>query len=305
MLGSSSTTPETSLLYCGEQLDSTLGMYNLRARFYDANNGRFSQRDAFAGIYSDPETLHKYLYSDGDPINRIDPSGYLSGSMIELNLVTVLQFIGVTLLSAVIWTVFQNAELGAQMLEANRQLMAAAGGLLTATGDGISEAYAAVTAAAAALISNLGELLKAVRNAINEALKLGRKTLKELIKIPKYLIVKSLGPKIFDFDVTCLVARPDWFLLDYLGPGKSGPNRTWMRTTYAAFWAATPPLHTVDEFPYASTTQGGPGGPALVHYAPTVPLHENAIQGGTLGVFYRFSGLRGRPGPFLVVPVPL
>src|SRR5262249_38959096 len=56
------TDPEksTSLLYGGEQYDPALKMYNLRTRYYDPSNGRFNQRDTFAGINSDPQTLHKY-----------------------------------------------------------------------------------------------------------------------------------------------------------------------------------------------------------------------------------------------------
>jgi RHS repeat-associated protein len=42
--GGSSTTADlapTSRLYCGEQYDSALKMYNLRARYYDPSNGKF------------------------------------------------------------------------------------------------------------------------------------------------------------------------------------------------------------------------------------------------------------------------
>jgi RHS repeat-associated protein len=65
----------TSLCYCGEQYDSTLQMYNLRARYYSPDNGRFNQRDTFEGYNDDPQTLHKYLYCGDDPVNGIDPSG--------------------------------------------------------------------------------------------------------------------------------------------------------------------------------------------------------------------------------------
>ena len=71
-----------SFLYCGEQYDSKLQMYNLRARYYNPGNGRFSQRDAFAGLNSDPQSLHKYTYCHNDPLTRHDPSGHWA--MIEL-----------------------------------------------------------------------------------------------------------------------------------------------------------------------------------------------------------------------------
>jgi len=37
--------------------------------------GRFMSRDPLDGKAKDPKTLHKYLYANGDPINRIDPRG--------------------------------------------------------------------------------------------------------------------------------------------------------------------------------------------------------------------------------------
>jgi RHS repeat-associated protein len=64
----------TSLLYSGEQTDRT-GLQQLRARYYDALNGRFHSTDPFAGNFSDPLSLHKYLYTHGDPVNGVDPSG--------------------------------------------------------------------------------------------------------------------------------------------------------------------------------------------------------------------------------------
>ena len=76
--GSSSTTASaapTTKLYCGEQFDSDLGMYNLRARYYDPANGRFNQRDINDGNDEDPLTLHKYAYADCDPVNEVDPAG--------------------------------------------------------------------------------------------------------------------------------------------------------------------------------------------------------------------------------------
>jgi len=71
----SSVLGTNTKLYCGEQWDSTLNMYNLRARYYDPSNGRFNQRDAFDGRNEDPQSLHRYLYCRGDPSNSTDPSG--------------------------------------------------------------------------------------------------------------------------------------------------------------------------------------------------------------------------------------
>jgi RHS repeat-associated protein len=62
-------------LYRGEQYDSDLGLYYLRARYYNQLTGRFLSRDPKDGDYSDPATLHKYLYASADPVDLIDPSG--------------------------------------------------------------------------------------------------------------------------------------------------------------------------------------------------------------------------------------
>jgi RHS repeat-associated protein len=68
------TTPN-NYLYRGEQYDTDLGLYYLRARYYNPATGRFMSRDPLDGNAIDPASLHKYLYADGDPVNAIDPSG--------------------------------------------------------------------------------------------------------------------------------------------------------------------------------------------------------------------------------------
>jgi RHS repeat-associated protein len=70
----SGTTPN-NYLYRGEQYDSDLGLYYLRARYYNPNTGRFLSRDPEEGNRFDPKTLHKYLYVGGDPVNLKDPTG--------------------------------------------------------------------------------------------------------------------------------------------------------------------------------------------------------------------------------------
>jgi len=68
------TTPN-NYLYRGEQFDTDLGLYYLRARYYNPLTGRFLSRDPKDGKFWDPKTLHRYLYAGGAPVNRIDPSG--------------------------------------------------------------------------------------------------------------------------------------------------------------------------------------------------------------------------------------
>jgi RHS repeat-associated protein len=73
-ISSTGTTPNI-YLYRAEQYDSDLGLYYLRARYYNPLTGRFLSRDPEDGDPTDPASLHKYLYANGDPINGLDPSG--------------------------------------------------------------------------------------------------------------------------------------------------------------------------------------------------------------------------------------
>ena len=53
-------------------------MYFLRARYMDQNKGRFLSFDSFNGSIENPESLHKYLYTQNAPVDSIDPSGQFS-----------------------------------------------------------------------------------------------------------------------------------------------------------------------------------------------------------------------------------
>ena len=83
LLNSTVTTPN-NYLYRAEQFDSDLGWYYLRARYYNPNTGRFMSRDPEDGYIDKPTSLHKYLYSNGDPVNLIDPSGRGEGDYVEI-----------------------------------------------------------------------------------------------------------------------------------------------------------------------------------------------------------------------------
>jgi RHS repeat-associated protein len=61
--------------YSGEQLDPTLGLYYLRARYLQISCGRFWTADSHVGNGAEPRSLHKYVYGDADAVNRTDHSG--------------------------------------------------------------------------------------------------------------------------------------------------------------------------------------------------------------------------------------
>ena len=86
------STP-TNYLFAGEQFDHDLNLYYNRARYLDVNRGRFWSQDSFEGYNGEPLSLHKYLYANGNPVNRIDPSG---------NLTTVELLGGIAIIGAVL-----------------------------------------------------------------------------------------------------------------------------------------------------------------------------------------------------------
>jgi RHS repeat-associated protein len=70
----SGSTPN-EMMYRGEQYDSDLGLYYLRARYYNPLTVRFMSRDPEDGDTIYPISLHKYLYAGSDPVKYVDPTG--------------------------------------------------------------------------------------------------------------------------------------------------------------------------------------------------------------------------------------
>ena len=64
----------TAYGYTGEWTDD-IGLVYLRARYYNPTDGRFMTRDRWGGDMNQPMSLNHWIYVEGNPINRIDPSG--------------------------------------------------------------------------------------------------------------------------------------------------------------------------------------------------------------------------------------
>jgi len=88
---SSGSTPNP-YLYTGEELDPNVGFYYLRARWYDAANGRFTSTDPELGNPFEPVSLHRYLYANANPVDNRDPTGRFT-----LPELSVAQIIGASL----------------------------------------------------------------------------------------------------------------------------------------------------------------------------------------------------------------
>ncbi len=83
---------ENRYLYTGEQYDSNVGFYYLRARYYNQNAGRFMTHDPILGSQFEPVSFHRYLYCNANPLTFRDPSGLccLTEQMSALSVLSVL-----------------------------------------------------------------------------------------------------------------------------------------------------------------------------------------------------------------------
>ena len=61
--------------YNGEYYNAAMGMIYLRARFYEPEMNRFSQKDTLRGSVIDGISLNRYLYVQNDPVNFADYNG--------------------------------------------------------------------------------------------------------------------------------------------------------------------------------------------------------------------------------------
>ncbi len=281
----------TNLLYSGEQYDSGLRQQYLRARYYDQAIGRFSSFDVYEGSDVEPQSLHKFVYTGHNPVNLIDPLGTQSiadtGATIG----------GLLALAAVLLPVGVMASYILSDARVQRDIYNSVGDAI----DGLWEIGTSVsTQAAVAMMSNTGAVVSAMNAAWAAATKAGR--LLGRVSPPKmFPIIKSLTPAIYALDTAALAANPAWYLLTYNGPNSpvTNANRAAVWAAFGGMMATAPPGSQLDEFPYASTAEGGAGAVA----AP-VPGRQNSIQGGLLSALYRFS-VKTRGQKFLVVPVPI
>jgi RHS repeat-associated protein len=68
---------QTSYGFTGEYTDVTGNVY-LRARYYNPLDGRFLSRDTWSGDVNNPLSLNRWMYVEGNPVNYVDPSGYIT-----------------------------------------------------------------------------------------------------------------------------------------------------------------------------------------------------------------------------------
>jgi hypothetical protein len=98
---------------------------------------------------------------------------------------------------------------------------------------------------------------------------------------PTYVISSARYPDIAKFDKAQLAKHPSWATLTRVSPAQADKNRA---AACKGFHA--PPGKSCDEFPYASTSQGGAGAARTA-----VNKKENDSQGGNLVAFYNANRL--------------
>jgi hypothetical protein len=99
---------------------------------------------------------------------------------------------------------------------------------------------------------------------------------------PTYVLSSADYPNIAKFDKAQLVKHPSWSTLTRVSPTQASANR---RVACKGFHRRSP-ADSCDEFPYATTSQGGKG--AVQEH---VNVTENKAQGGNLGGFYNANRL--------------
>jgi RHS repeat-associated protein len=65
----------TPFTFTGREKDTETGMYYLRARYYDPENGRFISGDLISGGTGVPRTQNKYIFGINNPLSFGDPTG--------------------------------------------------------------------------------------------------------------------------------------------------------------------------------------------------------------------------------------
>jgi RHS repeat-associated protein/uncharacterized repeat protein (TIGR01451 family) len=278
LISSTGSTPN-NYLFAGEQFDPALGIYYNRARYYDQRQGRFWTMDTLEGNERDPLSLHKYLFASLDPVDDVDPSGHDSLAGLNVAAAMVAALMTVTFIAA---------------YETKTHVI---GNLLNATSGAAGELYdefsyaaqrtvATAELAASAASRDLSEYISEAKAKIQQKARSLKKPLK-VVPVPSQLI-----PTIAAHDAMAQGAGyPD--ILTRCTTARATANR-------AAATAGLPPVSgyglSWDEYPFASSYQGGSGASVM-----GVPGKEQSIQGGIIAGSYALEQIAVGDDYFVVV----
>jgi RHS repeat-associated protein len=71
-----SSDVDNAFTFTGQELDASTGLYHFHARDYDPATATWLTRDPYRGTPDDPQSLHRYGYVKGNPVNLWDAYGY-------------------------------------------------------------------------------------------------------------------------------------------------------------------------------------------------------------------------------------
>ncbi|HEV2453565.1 MAG TPA: RHS repeat-associated core domain-containing protein [Verrucomicrobiae bacterium] len=283
LIASTTATPN-DYLYCGQQCDSDLGLYYNRARYLNPGIGRFWTMDGDYGNNEDPLSLHKYLYAEDDPVNMDDPSGH-NGDLISLD---ITMDIGESLDS------MEGVAVEGAQSEMEGTAMEAEATQLTEMGEAAGETAAEAEEEVAK--TTLRQAGKTVRGLIEDAKKLLNKAKEDPIKVIP--MPRAIIPKVADnITAAFLMGKPPE--LERCLPEQVALNREDAIGPYIATHGPAGLGKSLDEYPFASSVQGGIG----ARVTP-VPEWQNWVQGGIISACYRIEGILPEETPYTVVVIP-
>lgn len=117
---SSVGSTKNDFLFCGEQFDPVTGLYYLRARYMNPSVGTFISMDSYSGSIDDPVSLHKYLYSNANPVSNSDPSGYSTVKQ-DVQIISV----AIVIVSPVLYTATIEYKYNQQVMQEGMQIIKA------------------------------------------------------------------------------------------------------------------------------------------------------------------------------------
>jgi RHS repeat-associated protein len=276
---STSGTTVNNYLYTGEQFDKNLGEYYLRARYYNPSQGRFTGRDPFDGMLTEPLSLNKYGYVHGNPVNNTDPTGMFALSINEAT--TILAIVGLLAVGAYAANNIYNA---------SRSISGTAGNLggsnnsslstkvklvlflslltsITITGDSESEDRPDFPIVYYGDFAQQGGIIKSIRKTSEHV--------KEAIftKSPAVLAYKQI-PKTTWYTrmLECNTQARKQFSRENSSPGNRDEGNC-------------------DEYPFFKTEQGGPTNYPSIVSLKLVPLAEASVQGTLMNVSEKNLGI--------------
>ena len=250
----------TRLLYSGEQFNPTTGLQYLRARWYDPTSGRFNRLDPYFGDQGSPLSFHKYAYAHMNPVMGTDPSGLLIERAIVLGIIGV---------SFSYW-----ALMGSNQMMMNFTTPNVFEAVLAALPYDYDQEYTRL---------GLNQISKDIRLAMTRAWDRGEIARNSNLKV--FPVSQFKYGSVFFNHMLGMVKRGKFVAdkLTYLGIVRGwiiaqGYNKNRQE---AMKGVPTKSGWDRDEYPYASTIQGG--AKSTVSY---VDPSENRSHGGSLGWFY-------------------